>query len=499
MRPDDILSLYSFNSLRTMARTREYPLSSPRRPELIAGLAGRLLEPSELRRMIATLAAGERAVLDVIVQAGGRLPQAAFAEALLERGVIDKVGPPRVRETIDRIAPTTRNFEELCARLTARGLLFSEPHMDGTLAGLYDLGPGAVLFAPGPVLDALQQLNAENGPTPPAQTVAVDVAPLPAAQPAVRGRLIVQPSYSLLLLPPLDQATLERLNAVAEQVRLAEVAEYKLTQAALYAAVLRGVVVADVIRFLEERGAQPLPQNVRYTVEAWSSAFEQVRILQQAVLLEGSAAILDQLQATPALLPFVVRRLGPTRLLLAEANEVERVLAGLGEIPLTINYLGEVGPLLQVTADGLITQSGVANHLLLPLALRRIAEPLADGAFQLTPERVRTAVKGTPDGLTGLIKWLRLYAGELPAELVARLKLWSLPVAEVAFEQPLLLRLPHDVLADLRAFPELAPLLADEYRPSAALVRIAPEARAELSAALRARGLALDDELQSAS
>ncbi len=493
MRPDDILTLYSFNSLRTIARTREYPLSSLRRPELIASLAGRLLEPTELRRMIAALVVGERAALDVIVQAGGRLPQRSFAEALLERGVIDKAGPQRPRETIDRIAPTTRNFEELCARLTARGLVFSEPHIDGTLAGLYDLGPGAVLFAPGPVLDALQHQSAEAVPPAPAQTVAVEGAPTPGVQPVVRGRLIVQPSYTLLLLPPLDQATLERLHDVAEQVRLAEVAEYKLTQAALYGAVSRGAVVAEVINFLEERSEQPLPQNIRYTLEAWSRAFDQVRILQQAVLLESAPAILDQLQATPELKPFVLRRLGPTRLVLAEADAVERALAGLGEIPWIINYAGDPGTLLQVTADGMITQNDAANHLLLPLALRRIAEPQADGAFQLTPERVRAAVKGTPDGLTGLIKWLRSYAGELPTDLVARLKLWSLPVDEVAFEQPLLLRIPHDLLADLRTFPELAPLLTDEYRPAAALVRITPDSRAELIAAMRARGLALDD------
>lgn len=498
MRPDDILTLYSLNSLRTVARTREYGFAALRRPELITALAARLLEPAELGRMVNALGASERTALEIIVRAGGRLTHNAFAEALLERGVIDNVGPQRSRETIDRIAPTTRNFEELCARLTARGLLFSEPHVAGTLAGLYDLGPGSVLFAPGPVLDALQQSHEQSVARSSGEPPAVDAPPTAELQPVVRGRLIVQPSYSLLVLPPLDEPTLERLNSFAEPVRQAEVAEFTLTQPALYAAVARGIAVVDVIDFLEQRSEQPLPQNVRYTLESWNRAFNQVQIVQHVALLEGLDTIVDQLQAMSELTPFVLRRLAPNRLLLWDAKGVEHVLAGLGELPFAINYVGDIGTPLQVTADGIITQDSDTSHLLLPIALRRIAEPLADGSFQLTPQTVRAAVAEAPDGLTGIIKWLRTYARELPAELVARLKLWALPPTDVVLEQPLLLRLPRDLLADLRVFPELARLLADEYQPQAALIRISPETRAELVAALRERGLSLEDEMPSA-
>jgi hypothetical protein len=246
----------------------------------------------------------------------------------------------------------------------------------------------------------------------------------------------------VLVLPPLDQPTLERLNSFAEPGRQAEVAEFTLTQAALYEGVAHGQRVADVIGFLEERSEQPLPQNVRYTLEAWNRAFEQVQIVQNSTLLEGTSGILDQLQVTRELAPYVVRRLAPTRLLLADTKAVEQVLAQLGELPFTINYVGDLGTPLQVSADGIITQNNNTNHLLLTVALRRMAEALPDGSFRLTSERVRTAVAEVSDGLTGILKWLRTYAGELPAELVARLKLWALPTSDIALEQPLLLRLP---------------------------------------------------------
>lgn len=494
MRPDEILSLYSFNSLRTIARTRGYDLGALRRPELIAALAVRIFDVSELRRVVDALVQGERTALDAVTEAGGRLPREQLAERLLDAGIVDEVGPRRSRETIDRIAPTTRRFEELCARLTAQGLLFSEPHVDGTLAGPYDLGPGAVLFAPGPVLEVARR-PAE------ARTASLTAFPGDQASPNQQleeaemhyGRLIVQPSYTVLLLPPLDERTLEKLREIAEPVQHAEVAEFKLTQAALYRAVERGTSVGDVLNFLEVRSEQPLPQNVRYTLEAWSRAFTQVRFSVSAAIVEGSAPILDEIAGHPLLATLVVRRLAHDRLLLKDAAAAEQALFAIGELPGITSYGDQARAIMQVTGDGQIQLDPAAHHLLAALALRRIAEPIGEGMFQLTRQSVTTAAAEAPDGLTGLLKWLRTYAVEVPAELVARLKLWVLPESDIVLEQPLLLRLSPDLLADLRAFPELAPLLEDEYRRDVALVRVAPEARAELVAALKARGLQLPE------
>lgn len=485
MRPDEILALYSFNSLRTIERMRGYSLGNLRRQELIGALAARLLVQSDVERMIAALAPNELAALQELLKAGGRLARERFVDALLAAGLIDEVGPERSRETIDRIPASTRRFGELCARLTARGLLFSEPHADGTLAGHYDLSPGAIVFLPGPAERALQP---QLAPAAPALAPAAPPA-APAPSPEVRGRLIVQPSYTVLILPPIDGPTLQQLQRIAEPVRLGEVAEFKLTQAALYAAAQRGTSVAEAVAFLEERSEQPLPQNVRYSLDGWGRAFEQAQLLRSAALLEGPAAVLDELALHPTIAPLVVRRVGSEWLLLRDAAAVEQALIAAGEIPILTEYAADSVPPVTVSEDGLIEVDRRANHLLLPLALGRVAEPVGDGRFQLTPPSVRAAIAATPDGLTGLLKWLRTVAIALPPQLVARLKLWDTPADAVALERPLLLRLPPDLLAELRAFPEIGPLLEVEYRRESALVAVAPEAEAQLRAALRARGL----------
>jgi hypothetical protein len=497
MRPEDILALYSLNSLRTIARMRaaasDRSWTALRRPELITMLAQQLFDLDILSRMIAALSPGERAALTALIESGGRLSSAELAQQLLNAGVIDSAGPIRARETIDRIPATTRRFDELCARLTAYGLIFSEPHQAGTLSGPYDLAPGPVLFVPGPVLELVRQPPA----TPPEPAPPPAPAPVTPRRDSAAGRLLVQPSYSVLALPPLDEPTLARLSSFAETIKLAEVGEFKLTQPALFAAVERGADVAALIRFLEERSGAALPQNVRYTLNDWAKAFVQVRLYREAAVLEAEPALLDRLEADATIAPLVVRRLAPGRLLLNNAAAVERALVALDELPQLIDYAATAQRVrFTLAADDTITPD--ANDLLLPLALRRIAEPRADGRFQLSPERVRAAVADAPDGLTGLLKWLRENGGPLSTEMVSRLRVWTLSRDAVALEQPLLLRLPADLLADLRTQPELAPLLADEYQPDAALVRVSPQHRPHLLAALREHGILPLDTTESA-
>lgn len=470
MRPEDILSAYSVNSLRTIARTRRFNIQHGRRPELIAALAERLFDPPALRHTITNLSSNERAALQTVVDHGGRVPSDALAHSLLVSGVAERNGPIRRRETIDRIAPTTRQFDELCARLTAQGLLFSEPKQEGTLAEPHDLSPGAVVFVPGPVFEAINQ-----APVDP-----IDSAPTVVSG----GRVIVQPSLSVLVLPPLDQATLQRLDQIAERVQVAEVAEFRLTQSALLRSVEAGTSVAATIAWLEQRSEAPLPQNVHYTLNAWARSFDQIRVFHSAALLEGTAETIDHIVADATFAPLIIRRIGSHRLLLRDAAAAERVLALLNEIPRTIRSDQPNTPSFTVASDGTITLDPSFSMLLL-LTLRRLAEQIDDHTFRLVQDRIRQAVATSPDGVTGVLKWLRTHGGDLPTELVTRLRAWSLPPDAVTLDQPLLLHLPAELLDDLRASPELAALLNNEYQPQGKVVRIAPERIGELIAALK--------------
>lgn len=475
MRPADILAVYTHNSLRTIGRLRGLAPGALRRPELIMALADTLFDPEYLRTAVDRLSPGERAVLQRVADEGGRMASSALAQTLREHGDIDSMGPARPRETIDRIPPTTRNFDELCARLTAAGLLFSEQEPSGTPNNFRDLSPGQIVFVPSQVLSLLHRAPTIEEPT--------SKPPLPAS-----GPLIVQPSYTVLLLPPLDPALIERVGGFAEQVRVAEIAEFRLTQAALFNAVERGERGDQIVAFLEERSGGALPQNVRYALDSWSAGFEQVLVLTHAALIEAEPSLIERIVADDRIAPLVVRRIADDRLLLRDTEAAEQALAAIDEIPHRYSYDQPSSETeLRLHPDGTIDL--ISENLRLPIALRRIGEPAGDRRFRLTPERVRATVESAPDGLTGLLKWLRQHGGEPPAPLVQRLRIWSLPPDSVALEQPLLLRLPAELLDDLRRDDELGPLLADEFHPSSALVRIDPDQQEALLAALRARGV----------
>jgi hypothetical protein len=485
MRAEDLLAAYSLNSLRTIARVRGYGMAGARRPELVATLAERLFGRLELAAVLERLTPGEIAALEAVAGAGGRVARGELTHALLDRGVIDEPGTGRARESIDRVPPGTRRLDELCARLTAHGLLFSEPQTIGPTADPLDLSPGDVLFAPGPVLDLVRQRaerphESRSGDPPDSGE---------SSQPG--GRLIAQPSYALLLLPPLDEPTVSRLSAIAEPVRVAETAEFRLTQAALYEAARRGESVAAIVAWLESRAGAPLPQNVRYSLDSWARSFEQVQVRRDAVLVEGPAEQIDRLLRDSQIAALALRRLDAERVLLRESATVARRVEELGEIVTHTRYGEGAPPRCRLLPDGTIAPE--SEDLLVRVALRRVAEPLQDGRWLLTPDRVREAAAATPDGITGVLKQLRELAGEIPAELSARLRLWALPPGAIRVEQPLLLRLPREVLHELRADAELGPLLADEYRPAGALVRIPDERRDHLLAALRARGILPDE------
>ncbi len=490
MRAAELLAPYSYNSLRTIARTRGLGFERLRRAELLAALAESLLDPGALEDALAELSPHERAVLEEVARLGGRASIRELSEAAAEHG-IEQSAPARPRESLDRIAPDTHRFDEICARLTAHGLLFSETEVRGPLAAPVNLNPGPTLVAPSAVLRAL--VTRPSPEVSPGQAAPDVAAQEPRPEPA-HGRLIVQPSFALLLLPPFDEATRSRLDSIAEPVRIGETGEWRLTQARWHAALERGASSGELIAWLTERGGAALPQNVRYSLDEWTRLGEQVTLWQTAAVLVGPADHLDRLQAQPELQALVITRAAPDRLVLRNPGLAARIVAAGPDVqPFLRRYDHPVTPAqMIVDADGTITLirrgASSAGNLVLPITLDRFCRPLADGRFQLDQERFRQAVAQMPDGVTGILQFLRANAHVIPPEVVTRLRLWADPTP-LAVDRPVLLRLRPEQLETLRADPELAPLLQRHYAAGEALVEIDDEVAVRLRTLLGARGI----------
>jgi hypothetical protein len=135
------------------------------------------------------------------------------------------------------------------------------------------------------------------------------------------GRLVIQPNFELLALPPVREATLLVLDEIAERQSFDQAALYRLTRERWLRALRQGNSAVALIERLEEMAQAALPQNMRYSLLEWERQAQRLRLHRRVAVLEvREAALLDTLLADPALAPMILRHLTPTTALVDRAR-----------------------------------------------------------------------------------------------------------------------------------------------------------------------------------
>jgi hypothetical protein len=175
---------------------------------------------------------------------------------------------------------------------------------------------------------------------PDGKSVEWEVTGIPDAEPPppeAHGRVVVQPNFEVLALPPLTAPVLCLLDSCAEEVALERTARYRLTRRAFTAVARRhNWRVAALIAGLEAVTAESLPENVRITMGDWERHAERLRLSQDVQLLEvREAHLLDALAADRTMAATIEKRITSLVAILAP-GAVPRVRAWLlrnGELP----------------------------------------------------------------------------------------------------------------------------------------------------------------------
>lgn len=166
----------------------------------------------------------------------------------------------------------------------------------------------------------------------------------PALTETAPGRVIIQPNFEVLALPPVREATLLFLDQVAEREAFDQVARYRLTREQWVRALQAGASAAILIERLEQRADVELPQNMRYSLLEWERQAQRVRLYRGVALLEvDDAALLDTLLADPNLASFILRRLTPTAALVdrRRLKQLSAALLEQGQLPRVIRDVPE--------------------------------------------------------------------------------------------------------------------------------------------------------------
>lgn len=318
-------------------------------------------------------------------------------------------------------------------------------------------------------------------------------------------RLIVQPNFEVLVLAPVSEVLLVRLDRFAERISLEHIAQYRITKASVTAAIRRGLLAEGMIETLQQATEGEIPQNVRYSLIEWERQARRIEVWPDATLLEvDDEALLDMLWNDPQARPLFGRRLTP-RLVEVAPHKLSAVQALLWQrdyLPALSTDPGQEAssagastpyePQWHLLDDGLLQPICSVLNFYLVAEVERFGErDAATGWFRLTPASVHHALSQDVS-LESIINFLRRYCDEgVPGSFLVRLKLWGDGYdndGSVCVEPAPLLRLSAEVLRDLYADDELSSLLGPEVEQRQRMVHVDAQNLARVLEILRERG-----------
>ncbi len=355
------------------------------------------------------------------------------------------------------------------------------------------------------------ELDQEESPTSfklsaAAATITTDT---PVEGGAVRwGRLIVQPNFELVALAPVSELLLIKLDRFAERIGLEHIAQYRLTRASVTRAIQMELHSTQIQEILQQAAEGEIPQNISYSLSEWERQARRVEIWPNATLLEvDDEATLDMLLALPETRNLFKRRLSsrlvemrPQHLTLVQEILWERsYLPTLSAAPTQGSIYSDGRPVTREAQwhlhnDGILQPLYPVCDLYLAAELAHFSiQDESSGWQRITARSIQDAVT-TGMHLEYIVRFLQQYCDDgISGSLLIRLKLWGSGYVsqEISIERAPLLRLPSQILQDLRNDEELQHLLGAQVAADSRLVHIDESNVTRLVELLRNRGFDL--------
>ncbi|HRQ36488.1 MAG TPA: helicase-associated domain-containing protein [Chloroflexota bacterium] len=311
------------------------------------------------------------------------------------------------------------------------------------------------------------------------------------------GNVVVQPNFEVVVMAPFDDEILLALDHFARAIKEGDhVITYEINRASVYNGQKNQWPVARVITWLETISKQPLPQNVRRSLEEWEALHQRITIRQHVSLLETAVPdVADQLESV---LAHAARRVAPTVFLSKQKGDhLAGTLRAAGWPPLrTLAGVTAAPNSVIIDRDGRV----VYNHQTPSIYAQGIITPLSvdtGRGRELTPTQVKANVSGN-DGLKKLLASLAtIHSGPLPDALVVKLKAWSHYYGN-AHQETLTLIEFKDIAArdELLLDSELSQYLAPFNAPNRALAIVPSQHEATVHALLAERGVKIEEGIK---
>ncbi|MBT4483199.1 MAG: hypothetical protein HOC71_05930 [Candidatus Latescibacteria bacterium] len=138
----------------------------------------------------------------------------------------------------------------------------------------------------------------------------------------------IQPNFEVFAGPELQPRIRFLLELLATRKSRDTVLTFVVTQEGIARARERGMSTEEVIRFFEEHSKNPVPQNVRFSVEAWANNYGNISFENVTIMRFRDAVTCSSVKHSPDIIPYIREQLSDTVLIISS-----------GHIPMIYNKL----------------------------------------------------------------------------------------------------------------------------------------------------------------
>jgi len=242
------------------------------------------------------------------------------------------------------------------------------------------------------------------------------------------GRVVVQPNFQIVAMEPIAENVLMTLDEFTQFEGGDRALTYRLTRESVYRGQRNGWDAARIVAYLEEATHTPLSQNVKRSLEEWQALHERITIRRGVSLLQAEdTATLDELLANATLAPKLGRRVGVDVALTSEsASVVNGALRDAGWLAV-FTRRGQTDAPASVTTDaeGNVTLVHRTPSIYAYEGIEPFAERIDARHARITPASVATATNQNISVPTMIARLRQVHRGDIPAELITRLKAWG--------------------------------------------------------------------------
>lgn len=153
----------------------------------------------------------------------------------------------------------------------------------------------------------------------------------------------IQPNFEVIAGPELHPRVRFMLELLATRKSRDTVFTYTVTQVGIARARERGMSTRDVVRFFDDHSKNPVPQNVRFSIETWADNYGSIFFEKVTLLRFRDSASLNSVLHSPETAPYIMEHLSDTALAVLPGH-IPEITASLKKAGFLPEAFGEPPP-----------------------------------------------------------------------------------------------------------------------------------------------------------